>query len=380
MAKAKILADTRRQIGAVNPHVFGGFIEHLGRCIYDGIFEEDSPLSDRNGFRTDVMEALRGLDAPSMRWPGGNFASNYHWRDGLGPREDRPRRRDLAWDSTDSNRFGTDEYIKFCRALKTEPFICVNLGNGTPEEAADWVEYCNSDRSTSIVQWRKENGASKPYGVKYWCLGNEMDGPWQVGHCDAAEYARRAGEAARQMIRVDKSIKMVACGAVSVAVNKFDWDLEVLRKLYDWIDYLSIHVYLGHPDYYAQMGGIHRAARRIDDARAAIEVVQGERRNKRRIEISFDEWNVWYRTRGDNMLEEHYNLRDALQVGTFLNLFLRNADIVTLANLAQMVNVIAPIFTSPEGLFLQTIYHPIELYRRETGDTALDIHVESLEE
>ncbi|HLH72757.1 MAG TPA: alpha-L-arabinofuranosidase C-terminal domain-containing protein [Chloroflexota bacterium] len=370
---ARIKVDLDRTLGEVDRRIFGGFIEHLGRCIYGGIYEEGSPLSDERGFRRDVLEALKPLRMPVLRWPGGNFVSNYHWQDGIGPKEKRPRRIELAWHSEESNRFGTDEYIQYCRTLGVEPYICVNMGSGTMDEAQAWVEYCNGTGNTYWANLRRANGHSEPYNVKYWGLGNEMYGAWQIGALSAEDYVKKAIEFAKVMKLTDPSIQLVSCGQ-----NGWnDWDRIVLEGLARYVDFHSIHLYTGSPDYYRNVFEPHLADKALRICQALIEQVRYNQRIAHPVYVAYDEWNVWYRQRGRTSgLEERYDLSDALAVATYLNVFVRHCQIVRIANLAQMVNVIAPIFTSQEGLFLQTIYHPLRLYAEHVQEIALDVHVD----
>jgi len=375
---AKIKIDPERRVGKINRNIYGAFIEHLGRCIYGGIYEENSPLSDDNGFRRDVIKAVRALRVPVIRWPGGNFASGYHWLDGIGPKKMRPQRLNLAWDTIESNCFGTDEFIEYCRTIGAEPYICVNLGNGTAEEAASWVDYCNGIRSTYYADLRRKNGHTKPYGVKYWGLGNEIHGEWQIGHKSAVDYAKEALEFAKVMRRADPKIRLIAVGDRRdpnlTSTHSNLWNLEVVRRLAQYIDYLSLHFYVGNDDYYDTVASSLVAEKHIELMESAIEIAKWEAGIDRPIKIAFDEWNVWY---GDSENhEKQYNLRDALVVATFLNAFQRHCQVVTMANIAQMVNVIAPIFTNPKGLFLQTIYFPLKLYAEHCGEIALDTLVE----
>ena len=373
---ARIVIDPARRIGTVDRRIFGNFIEHLGRCIYGGVFDEGSPLSDGRGFRRDVLEAARPLRVPILRWPGGNFVSGYHWLDGVGPASDRPRRSDLAWYAEESNRFGTNEFIAYCRVLGTEPYICVNMGSGTMDEAQAWVEYCNGTGNTHWANLRRAHGYPEPHRVKYWGLGNEMWGPWQIGHCTAEDYVKKARHFAAVMKRTDPTIELIACGH-----NGFSgWDATVLEGLAPFIDYHSIHIYTGNADHYATVFQSHEAERAVRICAAMIERVRHLQRIAHPIAIAYDEWNVWYRTRSEADrkagVEEQYNLTDALAVATYLNGFVRNCRTVRIANLAQLVNAIAPIFTSPRGLFLQTIYHPLRLYAEHTREIALDIQVD----
>ncbi len=241
----RIKLDLDRTIGTVDRRIFGGFIEHLGRCIYGGIFEEGSPLSDENGFRRDVLEAAKGLRMPLLRWPGGNFVSGYHWTDGIGPLDERPSRPELAWNTTESNRFGTDEFMAYCKELGTEPYICLNMGNGTMDEALAWVEYCNGTGDTYWANKRRENGHEEPYNVKYWGLGNEMYGEWQIGSLSAEEYVANAVRWAKAIRRLDPNVELISCGLNGWS----DWDRVVIDGLVKYVDYHSIHIYTGSDDY-----------------------------------------------------------------------------------------------------------------------------------
>jgi alpha-N-arabinofuranosidase len=369
---ARIKIDLDRRLGRIDPNIYGNFIEHLGRCIYGGIYDEGSPLADARGFRRDVVEAAKGLRIPVLRWPGGNFVSGYHWTDGIGPKDQRPRRMELAWQAEESNRFGTDEFIACCRSIGAEPFVCINLGTGTLDEAAAWVEYCNGTGDTYYANLRRQNGHPEPYGVTYWGLGNEMYGPWQIGHREAREYALFAREAAKLMKRVDPSIKLVSCGRDGL----HDWDRVVLDVLAPYVDYHSIHIYTGSDDHYLNMAEVHLAERCIRATWALIQEVRYKQRLPHDIRIAYDEWNVWFRERSEG-LEERYTLSDALAVATYLNIFQRHPEQVGMANLAQLVNVIAPIFTSPQELFRQTIYWPLQLYATYAHRVSLDVMVQS---
>jgi len=377
-----IKLDLARRVGIIDRKVYGMFIEHLGRCIYGGVYEPGSPLSDEYRFRKDVLEAARGLRVPILRWPGGNFASGYHWLDGVGPEERRPVRPELAWNTTETNLFGTNEFIQYCRALDTEPYICANLGSGTMDEAAAWVEYCNREIGTSYADLRAEHGFEKPHKVIYWGLGNEMYGDWQIGHKKAPEYAGFARECAKVMKAMDRDIKLVLCGGQEREDDReafFDWNWEVLDKCADVVEYISYHFYWGpvqgQDTHYSMLAQPYHSEHYLQFLWQLIEQIRRDRRVEHPIKIAVDEWNVWYRIH-DNRLEERYDLSDALAVAIYLNMMRRNCSAVEIANLAQMVNVIAPIFTSPEGMFLQTIYHPLRLAAEKSGTIALDAHVE----
>jgi alpha-L-arabinofuranosidase len=375
--QARIKIDVDRTIGHIDPLLFGNFTEHLGRMIYGGIFDEGSPLADDDGFRKDVMEAVRQLNVSILRWPGGNFASAYNWKDGIGPRDQRPARLDLAWNDVESNRFGTDEFLRYAERIGTEPYICINLGLGTIDDARHWVEYTNSDRRTYWADQRRKNGRDKPWNVKYWALGNEIDGPWQMGHKNAEDYAKMALEAGKAMRAVDPSIKLVASGSSNYGADWIGWNRTVLQALRNLVDYIAIHTYIANRenDVERYLGGWQQTIDRyIDTTAALIKQVQSGP-NPRPIYIAYDEWNVWYRTGQRERLEEIYNFEDALAMGVFFNAFFRRADVVKMANLAQMVNVIAPIMTSESGLFLQPTFFPLVEYGRQRGNTALQAWV-----
>lgn len=378
---ARIKIDLDRTIGDVDPLIFGNFAEHLGRMIYGGIYEEGSGLSDANGYRKDVMEAVTGLNVSILRWPGGNFASGYNWKDGIGPKDQRPARPELAWNDIESNRFGTDEFLRYADTIKTEPYICVNMGLGTIPDARDWVEYTNSAKHTYWADLRRKNGREQPWNVKYWGLGNEIDGPWQLGHKNAEDYAKFALEAAKAMRGIDPQIKLIASGSSNygAGVDWVGWNRTVLQALRGQIDYISLHTYIGNRDNDLErfLGGSQLNIERYIDTTAALirEVQTGP--NPRPISIAYDEWNVWYRTGNREKLEEIYNFEDALAMGMFFNSFFRHADVVKMANLAQMVNVIAPIMSNKDGVFLQPIYFPIVEYGKQRGNASLDVWLSS---
>jgi len=382
---ARVKIDTERTIGDIDTKIYGNFIEHLGRCIDGGIFEEGSPLSDSNGYRLDVMDAVKKLAVPQLRWPGGNFVSNYNWRDGIGPRDQRPRRLEMAWGTVETNRFGTHEFLQYADMLKTEPYICVNLGTGSWTEAQQWVEYVNSAQDTAMTRVRKQNGRQDPWKVTYWGLGNEMDGPWQMGHRDADSYGKFALEAAKLMKWTDPSIKLIAAGSSHMAqgIDWIGWNRTILQHLRTHVDYLSLHLYVGNRDndYYEFVASSMDLDDRTRTSEGVIRGVTSDMPVKRPIYIAWDEWNVWYRARGAQqrgrrILEERYNLEDALVIATFLNTFVNHAHIVKMANMAQLVNVIAPIFSNEKGLFLQTIYYPLQLFANNTRGKALSLYTQ----
>jgi len=390
----RIYVDSKRTIAPLDRNLFGSFLEHLGRAIYEGIYDPGSKLSDSNGFRKDVMDEIRHLGVPIIRYPGGNFVSGYNWLDGVGPKQDRPRVLDRAWNSLNSNQFGTNEFLAWCKAVGTEPLLGLNFGTGTAEQAADLVEYCNVSSGTRWSDLRRKHGVAEPYKVQRWCLGNEMDGPWQIGHMSAFEYGMKAADAARQMRMVDPSLKLVACGSSGPGMPTYlEWDREVLEQCYEYVDGLSLHRYFEN----AEPPGGDSAKflamnlsmeKQIAETVAVCDLVRGHKRSPKKLWLSFDEWNVWYRERsGDavnghgkeapRLLEETYNLEDALLVGGLVNSLLRNCDRVKLACLAQLVNVIAPIMTNADGLFRQTIYYPYSWALQFARGAALTLLVES---
>jgi alpha-N-arabinofuranosidase len=366
--------DPDRRIGDVNPLVFGHFIEHLGRCIYGGVYEPGSPLADARGFRTDVLAAMRRIGVPILRWPGGNFASNYHWEDGIGPRERRPARFDLAWSSVEPNTFGTEEFLAYCDALSTPdvpcaPYICLNTGTGTLDEAVRWLEYCNLDADrypTHHARWRRELGRTEPYAVPFWGIGNEVYGAWQVGHSSADAYAHKCVQYARFLKAVDPTVQVIAVGA-----NDPDWDLEVLKRAGRLVDYLSIHQYYGNDDYYGTVLAAAAAERRLRLLGSVLDVAEAILQRDTPLQIAFDEWNIWYRGRG-RPWEEFYALKDALFAAGVFNALYRLCRRVTMANLAQMVNALGMLHATPDQLVRSPIYHVFDLYANHTGRIVLD--------
>ena len=391
---ARIYIDTRRTIAPLDRNLFGSFLEHLGRAIYEGIYDPGSKLSDANGFRKDVVNEIRQLGVPIVRYPGGNFVSGYNWLDGVGPKQNRPLVLDKAWNSLNSNQFGTNEFMAWCKAAGTLPLMGLNLGTGTPEEAAALVEYCNVEKGTKWSDLRRQHGVAEPHKVEHWCLGNEMDGPWQIGHMSATEYGYKAADAARQMRAVDPSLKLVACGSSGPFMPTYlEWDREVLEQCYEYVDGLSLHRYFGNTE--RETGGDSSKylamnlsmERQIAETLAVCDMVRGHKRSPKKLWLSFDEWNVWYRankgddvnghrTEAPHLLEEIYNLEDALLVGGLINTLLRNADRVKIACLAQLINVIAPIMTNADGLFRQTTYYPFSWALRYAKGAVLNLLVE----
>ena len=385
MQKTRIVLDPGYTIAQVDPRIFGGFLEHLGRGVYEGVYHPQASSADENGFRRDTLGALRKLNMTAMRYPGGNFASGYHWMDGIGPKNQRPTVRELAWQSIEPNQFGTDEFIRLARQMGWTAMLTINLGTGTPEEARNWVEYCNSPVGTQYADLRVKNGSEDPYQVKLWFLGNELDGHWQLGHVPADRYAILAQQAAKMMKDTDPSIETIACGSSTMSSPTYmEWDRTVLEYLGPYADYVSLHRYIDNPnndtsDFLAATNSIDQ---RIEHMDAVCRIVQAKTRSKKRHYLCFDEWNVWYRATGledtngrgklaPPLIEEHYNLEDALVVAGFLNSFIRHADVVKIANLAQIVNVIAPILTRGDDMLLQTIFYPFAMYSSRRDGIAL---------
>jgi len=385
--------DSRRTLPALDRNIFGSFLEHLGRAIYEGIYDPNSKFADTNGFRKDVLEEIQKLQVPIIRYPGGNFVSGYHWLDGVGPKQDRPKVLDKAWNTLETNQFGINEFLAWCKIAGTQPLLGLNLGTGTPESAAALVEYCNVEKGTKWSDLRRKHGIADPHKVKHWCLGNEMDGPWQIGHMSAAEYGEKAADAGHQMHYVDPSLKLIACGSSGPTMPTYlEWDREVLEQCYDYVDAISLHRYF---DNTSETGGDSAKflalnlsmERQIAEVAAVCDYVQGRKRSPKKLWLSFDEWNVWYRARsgpamdGDrkeapHLLEEVYNLEDALLVGGLLNSLLRNSNRVRVACLAQLVNVIAPIMTNSNGFYRQTIYYPYNWALQYARGAVLDVLVE----
>lgn len=381
-------------IGATDKRLFGAFIEHLGRCVYGGIYEPGHKTADKNGFRKDVMGLVRELAPTIMRYPGGNFVSGYNWEDGVGPVDKRPARLDLAWMSTEPNSFGTNEFIDWCRAADTEPMLAVNLGTRAGDAARNLVEYCNHPGGTAWSDLRKSHGWKKPHDVKFWCLGNEMDGPWQMEAKTATEYGRIATEAAKMMKWIDKSIELAACGSSGRTMNTYGtWEDTVLDLTFDHVEFISLHTYLNNyaDDTEAFLASPDLMDSFIEEVVAIADAVAARKRSSKRIMLSFDEWNVWYRTRRDRdgrvkpgwpvapeILEEIYNMQDALTFGGACISLLNHADRVKAGCLAQLVNVIAPIMTETGGpAWRQTIFYPFADFSNLGRGNVLRAHVDS---
>lgn len=375
MINASITVDRDFEIGSIDRRIFGTFVEHIGRCVYGGIYDPGHPTADKNGLRGDVIELTRELGATLVRYPGGNFLSGYRWEDGVGPQEQRPRQVDLAWFSTEPNSFGTNEFMDWCHAAKVEPMFCVNLGTRGPDEARQLLEYCNHEGDTHLSELRKSHGYTAPHEIKLWGLGNEQDGPWQIGQKSAAEYGKVAREAAKLMKWLDPSIELSACGSSNNRMATFgSWEYEVLEECYEQVDLLSLHQYFAKEgdDTYGFLTTIDEMDRFIREVVAICDAVGAKKRSSRTIMLSFDEYNIWYKARKTGMLdrpkdwpvgpafnEELYNFEDALVLGGAMITLLNNCDRVKVACLAQLVNVIAPIMTENGGrAWKQSIFYP----------------------
>lgn len=395
MKKARMILDRDYKVGSIDPRMYGSFIEHLGRAVYGGIYEPGHPLADEQGFRRDVLEKVRQIGVPVVRYPGGNFVSGFNWEDSVGPAEKRPKRLDLAWSTTESNQVGLHEFADWAQKAGSEVMYAINLGTRGPEQARDVVEYANHKGGSKFSDMRIANGRKDPLNIRLWCLGNEMDGPWQMGHKTAAEYGRVANEAAKMMKWVDPSIELVACGSSSYQMPTFGgWELTMLDECYENIDYVSLHRYYGNPT--NDTPGFLARSMDLDDfihtVVAICDAVKGKKHSKKQLNLSFDEWNVWYHSHEQDkevwkrekwgpalpLLEDVYNFEDALLIGSMLITFLRNADRVKIACMAQLVNVIAPIMTrNGGGCWAQTIFWPYMHASRYGRGTALKALVDT---
>lgn len=388
--KSTINIDLNKTISKIDKRIYGSFIEHLGRAVYHGIYEPSHPLSDEDGFRKDVLELIKELDVPVIRYPGGNFVSGYNWEDGIGPKESRPKKMELAWASIETNEVGIDEFQNWCRKANTSLMMAVNLGTRGADEARQLVEYCNSTTPTKYAEMRKQNGFEEPFNIKLWCLGNEMDGPWQLCAKTPMEYARLACETAKIMKLVDDSIELVACGSAHKDMPTFGiWEETVLRECYEHIDYISLHNYYGNrnndtANYLACSLDMDYF---IKEVSSICDRIKDEKKSDKTINLSFDEWNVWFHSNDQDkeipkwqvappLLEDIYNLEDALVVGCLLITLIKNSDRVKIACLAQLVNVIAPIMTENSGrIWKQTTYYPF-LYTSKYGrGVAIDLDI-----
>ena len=386
MKTAHLTIDPAFTVAEVDRRLFGSFVEHMGRCVYGGIYEPDHPSADADGLRQDVLELVREMGVSLVRYPGGNFVSGYNWEDGVGPPEDRPTRLDLAWRSIETNRFGLNEFASWARRADLEPMLAVNLGTRAVDAARSLVEYCNHPAGTYWSDLRISHGAKEPHDIKRWCLGNEMDGTWQIGHKTAGEYGRLAAETAKAMRLTDPTIELVACGSSSSTMPTFGaWEAEVLDHTYDYVDYISLHAYYERveDDLDSFLASAVDMDRSIEAVAATCDHVDAKKRSRKKLRLSFDEWNVWYMTDYHNqepydwqpaprLIEDTYNVSDAVVVGSLLISLLKHADRVGIACQAQLVNVIGPIRAEPGSpAWRQTIFHPFAATARHARGTVL---------
>lgn len=371
--EGKMILDKSYQIAKVDERIYGSFIEHMGRAVYGGIYEPGHPNADEQGFRKDVIELVKELNVPIVRYPGGNMLSSYNWEDGIGPKDSRPRRLELAWRTIETNEIGTNEFADWAKKVNSEVMMAVNLGTRGIDAARNLLEYTNHSGGTYWSDLRKSHGYEAPHNIKTWCLGNEMDGPWQVGQKTAHEYGRLAKETAKAMRLVDPSIELVACGSSNSAMPTFpEYEAITLDHTYDEVDYISLHQYYGNEEndpanYLAKNMDMDNFIKTVI---STCDYIKAKHRSKKTMNLSFDEWNVWYHSKESDakmepwaiappQLEDHYNFEDALLVGSMLITFLQHADRVKMACLAQLVNVIAPIMTENNGRsWKQTIFYP----------------------
>ena len=392
--KAEVTAHKDFTIATIDDRIYSAFLEHLGRAIYTGIHEPDHPTADKNGMRGDVAGLVRDLNIPYVRYPGGNFVSAYNWEDGVGPRESRPTRLDLAWHTSDSNAVGVHEFSDWCDTVGTKMMLAINLGSRGLDEARNFVEYVNGPLGSYWGDLRKSHGRAEPFDCRLWCLGNEMDGPWQVGHKTADEYGRLANEVAKTLRAFDKKLELIVCGSSNSDMKTYpEWERIVLEHTYESVDHISLHMYFANRakntrNYLALN---HKLDRYISTIESTINLVKANKRSKHDVYISFDEWNVWYHSNkadrdildgnagwphAPRLLEDVYNFEDVLQVGCILNTFIRKSNVVKIACIAQLVNVIAPIMTDPKGAaWRQTIYYPYYFASIYGRGTALNLAV-----
>ena len=374
--QAKVSIQLDRVLAKVDPLIFGHFTEHAFGNIYGGIYDPQNPLSDADGMRADVLEKLRQANVTLLRYPGGNFVSNYHWEDGVGPKEQRKRVFEYAWHTEEDNQFGTAEFVLECRKVGAEPYLCVNMGTGTVEEAMHWVEYCNGTGNTYYANLRRAHGYEEPFNVKYWGLGNEMYGDWQMCKLSAAEYGRRALEFAKAMKWVDDSIKLVVCGLQ----DSCDWNVDALKPLYSMADYISAHVYavgwgaFKRGDYLDNLYVPRFMEIQNNMAKASIIVAQND--DEDRIKIAWDEWNLFGWVVDGVNDDRSYDLHNAILTALILNFFIKNADSIGMANYSTFVNINGALSVKPDGVNCRAQYSVFELLANNTGDQLVDTRVQ----
>lgn len=396
MKQAKMVIDRLYTIGEADKRIYGSFIEHLGRAVYDGIYQPGNSLSDEDGFRRDVIDLVKELDIPIIRYPGGNFVSNFFWEDSVGPLEQRPKRLDLAWRSLEKNEVGLNEFSKWAGKAGADVMMAVNLGTRGIADACNLLEYCNHPGGTKYSDLRISHGVKEPHNIKVWCLGNEMDGPWQLGHKTMEEYGRLAEETAKAMKLIDPSIELVSCGSSNLEMPTFpQWEATTLEHTYDYVDYVSLHQYYGNrendtADFFALSDDMDQFIRSVI---ATCDFVKAKKRGKKNINLSFDEWNVWFHSNAEDddimtnhpwqvapsLLEDVYTFEDAILVGLMLITLMKHADRVKIACMAQLVNVIAMIMTEKNGgrSWKQTIFYPFLHASRYGRGTVLQPVIDS---
>ena len=386
--KARIVIDKNKTVSRIDDRLYGSFIEHLGRAVYGGIYEPSHETADDMGFRGDVMEMIKELNVPIIRYPGGNFVSGYNWEDGTGDKSKRPKKMELAWQSVETNEVGIDEFQEWAKRAHSDVMMAVNLGTRGADEARNLVEYCNCETDTYYAEMRRRNGFEKPFGIKTWCLGNEMDGDWQICHKTAYEYGRIACETAKLMKWTDPSIELVACGSAHINMPTFgEWERTVLRECYEHVDYISLHNYYGNPnnDTAAYLASAVDMDSFIKQVAAICDEEKAEKNSDKTVNLSFDEWNIWFHSNEQDkqiekwqvappLLEDIYNLEDAVVLGDLLITLINNSDRVKIACLAQLVNVIAPIMTETGGrIWAQTIFYPFMHTSQRGRGTAFEV-------
>ncbi len=396
--KNKLIINKEYVIGEIENELWGSFIEHMGRAIYGGIYEPSNPCANEKGFRKDVMEAVKELGVPLIRYPGGNFLSGYHWRDGIG--SNRPVKLDLAWGQLEPNRVGLHEFCDWAEEVGANVMMSVNLGTGTPKDAAELIEYCNIEGGTQLSDLRRANGRKEPFGIKMWCLGNEMDGEWQICAQTAEEYGRKATETAKMMKWVDQNIRLVVCGSSTPDQKTYpEWDRVVLQHTYDYVDYLSLHRYYTYTpsgNEWDLMSSHTDLSAFIRTVASTVEYVRAYKRSKKQVKLSLDEWNIWHTkptvsnpnvyndtregrwTVGPRRIENYYDLTDAIAFTGLICTLINHADVVKAGCLAQLVNVIAPIMTENNGgMFKQSTYYPYLWALRYAHGQALNLRIKA---
>lgn len=379
--EAVVTVDPTVIDGVLDQRVFGGLVEHVGRSIYGGVTRSVNGLFPPELVRQDVLDALRDMRVSVVRWPGGNFASGYDWRDGVGPVDQRPVRSNLSWLEEEPNTFGTNEFLAWAAELGAEPYLVVNMGSGSIDLAQAWVEYCNGSGNTYWANLRRSHGREEPYGVRYWGLGNEMYGEWQIGQMDVHEYVKKAREFSKVMLWTDPDIELVSCGRDGIS----DWDRVVIEELAEYVRWHSIHVYTGSTDYWTNVLSPHHVARAVRNVSSIIERVRYVKRLPHRIHVALDEWNVAYRTMDEvgwrdhfrAALDERYNLSDTVAVSTFLTTFVKLHRELRMANLGQLINALGALVTNEEQVLRQGIYHAFALFSRNAQEFVTPVTVHS---